>query len=450
MFVGSDNEWVVWTPQGYHKASPNGQRLIGWHVNKGEDQAAEFFTAAQFGKSLYRPDILAHVLETGSVAAAVKRADQERGKQTLVKKVEDALPPTVRLTSPASGSPPLDRSTLTVTATAGSRGVHPVTLLKLLIDGRPYDGLKGERKFDSPKLGEVQGTWTVELSVGKHRLQVLADSAVSQGKSDDVTVSYIGGGAEPVLLPKLYVVAIGISEYPGTLKLNYAAKDAEVFVRTIGAGGKPLFRQIETKLLTDKQATRAEVLKSLTWLRQQMTQNDFGIFFFAGHGEKDSDGALYFLPVDADTTDLLSSAVPSEQIKRSMTSIPGKLMLMLDACHSGGLDAPANGKRRAAGSLTDDLVRDLINDENGLIVMCSSTGREFSLENNEHRHGNFTLAVNEGLSGKADFNKDGSVYITELDLYVTDRVKELSKGQQHPVTGKPVGLRPFPLSKTKP
>ena len=169
------------------------------------------------------------------------------------------------------------------------------------------------------------------------------------------------------------------------------------------------------------------MLKSLTWLRQQMTQNDFGIFFFAGHGEKDSDGALYFLPVDADTTDLLSSAVPSEQIKRSMTSIPGKLMLMLDACHSGGLDAPANGQRRAAGSLTDDLVRDLINDENGLIVMCSSTGREFSLENNEHRHGNFTLAVTEGLSGKADFNQDGSVYITELDLYVTDRVKELSK-----------------------
>ena len=147
----------------------------------------------------------------------------------------------------------------------------------------------------------------------------------------------------------------------------------------------------------------------------------------------DSDGTLYFLPVDADNTDLLSSAVPSEQIKRSMTSIPGKLMLMLDARHSDGLDAPANGKRRAAGSLTDDLVRYLINDENGLIVMCSSTGREFSLENNEHRHGNLTLAVNEGLSGKADFNKVGSVYITELDLYVTDRVKELSRGQQHPV-----------------
>ena len=62
----------------------------------------------------------------------------------------------------------------------------------------------------------------------------------------------------------------------------------------------------------------------------------------------------------------------------------------------------------------------------------------------------FTLAVNEGLSGKADINKDGSVYNHELDQYVSDRVKELSRGQQHPVTGKPVGLRPFPLSKMKP
>ena len=45
--------------------------------------------------------------------------------------------------------------------------------------------------------------------------------------------------------------------------------------------------------------------------------------------------------------------------------------------------------------------------------------------------------------------KYGSDYITELDLYVTDRIKELSKDWQHPVTSKPVGLRPFPLSKMK-
>ena len=42
-------------------------------------------------------------------------------------------------------------------------------------------------------------------------------------------------------------------------------------------------------------------------------------------------------------------------------------------------------------------------------------------------------AFMEGLSGKADFNKDGIVTFDELSLYVAERVKELTKNTQHPV-----------------
>jgi hypothetical protein len=79
--------------------------------------------------------------------------------------------------------------------------------------------------------------------------------------------------------------------------------------------------------------------------------------------------------------------------------------------------------------------------------MCSSTRRESSLESNEHRQGYFTLAVVEGLSGKADRTASGAVYSHKLDVYVTDRVQELTRGQQHPVTAKPTSIRPFPLAK---
>ena len=91
-------------------------------------------------------------------------------------------------------------------------------------------------------------------------------------------------------------------------------------------------------------------------------------------------------------------------------------------------------------------MRDLVRDDYGVVVMAVSMGREESLENNAHRQG-FTLALTEGLAGKADFNKDGMVYLNELDTYVTDRVKELTKGQQHPVTAKPTSIRSFPLAK---
>jgi hypothetical protein len=117
---------------------------------------------------------------------------------------------------------------------------------------------------------------------------------------------------------------------------------------------------------------------------------------------------------------------------------------MLDACHAGAI---GGDRRKGTGGLTDDLVRDLVTDDDGVIVMASSMGREESQENNKHRGGAFTVALTEGLSGLGDLNKDGTVYLSELDTYVTDRVKELTKGQQHPVTAKPTSIRSFPLAR---
>ena len=83
----------------------------------------------------------------------------------------------------------------------------------------------------------------------------------------------------------------------------------------------------------------------------------------------------------------------------------------------------------------------------GIVVMCSSTGREFSMESAALGHGYFTQGLTEGLSGRADYNKDGLVYLTELDTYLSDRVKELSQDHQHPVTAKPMSVVPFALSR---
>lgn len=446
-FAGDD--WIVWTPEGYYAASPGGEKLMGWHVNNGREQMASFYPASQFRSTLYRPDVIKLLLKTGSVERALEIADTARGRMTAKTEVAEVLPPQVRITSPAAARK-TQTNTLEVRATANSVGKHPVTALRLLLDGRPYQGQKGVHTITSPKLGEVTNSWQIELEPGKHQLKVLADSEVSQGISEEVEVVYVGGNelVDQVRLPKLYVVAVGITDYPGDLKLNYAAKDAEVLAAALKSHSQPLFREIEVQTITNAQATRAAVLKGLGWLRSNMTQSDYGIFFFAGHRDLDNDGSVYFLPVDVDPQDLLSTAIQDDQFKRALAGIPGKLMTMLDACHSGALAGSQTGKRRAAGSsLTDDLVRDLVTDENGVVAMCSSTGREFSLENNEFRQGNFTLALVEGLSGKGDFNKDGVVYLNELDTYVTDRVKELTKGQQHPVTAKPGSIRSFPLAK---
>jgi uncharacterized caspase-like protein len=316
--------------------------------------------------------------------------------------------------------------------------------MRLLVDGWPFQGANGVFRPAEIRLGRVETSWQVTLDPGRHTLKLLADSALSQGISEEIEVRYVGGDEAAVELPRLYVLAIGVSGYnDASLRLNYAAKDAEAVADAFRKNSKPLFRSIEAKTVTDHQATRAGVLKGLGWLRQEVTQKDVGIVCFSGHGEKDTDGNLYFLPVDTDAKDIASTAVPAEQVRKMLIALPGRQMLILDACHAGGVDGP---KKKSARDLTDELVRDLTAEENGLVVLCSSTGREASLENNEFRHSNFTLALVEGLSGKAA-KTDGAVYLNHLDSYITDRVKELTQGRQHPVTAKPTSLRSFPLAK---
>jgi len=417
--------WLVLTPDGLFDGSVNGQKLVSYRLAG----TNTFLSIDQLRKQYYRPGLLALLWRGETVTAKVP--------------IAQALPPKVRFLAPAHK---LEAKTdrIEVRAEAESTGAHPVKELRLLVDGRPLQGANGVFRPAEVRLGRVETSWPVTLDPGRHTLKLLADSALSQGVSEEIEVRYIGGGQADAELPRLYVLAIGVSGYnDASLRLNYAAKDAEAVADAFRKHCKPLYRSIEIKQLTDKDATRAGVLKGLGWLRQEITQRDVGIVFFSGHGDKDTDGNLYFLPVDTDSKDIASSAVPAEQVKKMLVALPGRVMLVLDACHAGGIDTP---KKKSARDLTEGLVRDLMAEESGLVVLCSSTGRESSLESNEHQHSYFTVALVEGLSGKAA-KTDGAIYLHHLDGYITDRVKELTQGRQHPVTAKPTSIRSFPLAK---
>ena len=59
----ADKRWVLWTPEGHYTASPGGEDLIGWHVNRGLDQAADFYPAETFRSTFHRPDLVQAALD---------------------------------------------------------------------------------------------------------------------------------------------------------------------------------------------------------------------------------------------------------------------------------------------------------------------------------------------------------------------------------------------------
>jgi WD40 repeat protein len=443
-FAGDD--WVAWTPQGYYAASPAGERLMGWQVPSSKD-VGRFYAAARFRNGFYRPDVIQQLLTTASVARALEQADKARNQPTTQITVGEALPPQVSIISPERSPFEASSEELEVKAKAKGSARRPVTAMRLLFDGRPYEGEAGTRQLKveggNKPQGEKEASWKVKLTPGRHRLAVQAENAVSKAVSDEIEVTY--NEKRNGELPALYVLAIGISKYPGDLELKYAAKDA-LDLKTLWNSQKgKLYRTVEVKPLTDKDATREGILGGLDWLKKQMTQHDVAVISFSGHGARDNDGTFYLAPVDVKPSSLAATGVPGDQVKKTVASFPGRILLLLDACHSGALDG--GDKRRAIGGLTDDIVRDLATDDFGVIVMCSSMGREYSLESDKDKQGMFTRALLEGLGGKADYNHDGFVYLSELDTYITDRVKELSEGKQHPVTAKPASIRSFPLSR---
>ncbi len=433
----ADREWIAWTPEGYYTCSAYGERLIAWQVNNGIAKLPTLHPAVRFHASMFQPTLIQYLIPAGNLQLAMAMAQEFEQETIAATSVAEVLPPDVSVAAPGEGLVRVTEEKLTVRAIARGSARNPVTAMRLIVNGRPFQGQAGIVRFEKGKV-DAEAEWNLEIDPGSFTLEVQAESAVSKGMSRPVVVVR-SGSAVP---PNLYVLAVGVSEYPAPMRLNFAASDTELLTVSLKKNCKGVFGNIEVRVLTDEKATKQGILDGLTWLASKMTTNDVGIFSFSGHGTRDRAGRFYLVPVDISEDDPAGTCLAGDVFRHRLENMPGKLIAVLDACHSGAASTRTGGSARA-----DGLVRDLVSDDCGVVVMCSSLGREYSMESSTTRAGFFTLGLTEGLSGRADLNGDGVVFIHELDFYAARRVAQLSGDMQHPVTGRPAKLRPFPVSK---
>ena len=434
--------WVIWTPSGYYDASAGGEDLIGWHVNNGRDRAADFFPVGQFRSTYYRPDIVAKVLETGDEAKAIVGANDVSGRTTIGGGVAQMLPPVVEIVSPTDGSD-VTTSIISVRYVVRSTSGEPLTDVKVLVDGRPASAARGAATVESSPTGEVLEA-RVSVPPRDTTLSVIAINRFASSAPASVHLHWRGTSADVFeIKPKLYVLAIGVSQYsdPG-LQLHYAAKDAQDFVSALQRQKGGLYRDVQVKLLTDDKANRDDVLDGLEWIRTETTSKDVAMVLLSGHGVNDRSGKYYFLPHDANIEKLLRTGVSMEDIKTTIDSIAGKTLFFIDTCHSGNV----LGGRKGEQPDINGLVNELASAENGAVVFAASTGTQYSIEDPAWSNGAFTKALVEGLSGRADYGGSGRITLNMLDLYISERVKVLTHGQQTPTTKKPDMVSDYPVA----
>jgi hypothetical protein len=468
VFVDGE-EWIAWTPAGYYDCSPGGERMMGWIVNQpqevpegAEGQKPAFFVAEQLNQKLFRPDILGEFFRAGDLEGALNNVGVQNNER--VENPAQLMPPKVEIIQPHDrdilvDQPPGDRQTkpqLKVRARATAAGKGRVTGMRLQIDGKNWQGgLKGTMKNvdlapppEAARESANEMTWLIDdLMPGKSEIKVFAqtdDGLV--GESDPLFITY--RTSQPPPSPTLYAVCIGISKYSQEhLKLKYAHLDATKVAQVLKTESKKVFENPpQIKVILDQQARKEAILEGLAWLLDKMEQQDVGVFFFSGHGQSiaqnESQKTRYLVPWDFKPDNIQGSCVSEQEFRKICRSRTrkGDLVVLLDACHSGGIHL-------------DDLVRVLKRGQFGMYTFASSQGDEKSWELDNLKAGVFAHYLVEGLKGAADApnDSDTEVVIGELGNYVAREVQDATRwGDDKKAKQRPsVGWIDYYLSLTK-
>ena len=456
IFQGTDNEWVAWTPEGYYTASLGGDKYVGWHINRGDSRSALYYPAYRFSKQFYSPKIVAKYLETGgNIKEAIRLVNLERPRRNKIKEttasdIGKILPPAVFFQIPAERTVTVPQNSIRVKAVAKAVNNEPISDIWLLVNGRRISESRGigVKALAGKQIEGLSAELDVmvPLTQTDNKISVIASNRHTQSEPEIINVRWKTNTAgtartQDIYKPDLYLLSIGVSKYrQQRYNLDYARKDAEGIASVLNLQSGKLYGSVHKRVLTDDQATQDNILDGLDWILKASTQKDLSVIFVAGHGLNDDRGNYYFLPYDGDPDKLRRTSVKWFDFQDVLSSLPSKVVLLVDTCHSGSI----TGKRRGVQDITDAL-RELVNSERGVVVMTASTGRESSQERPEWGHGAFTEALIEGLEGKADYDRDNTIDIKELDLYITQRVKALTNGSQHPTTEIPKTMPNFPL-----
>jgi WD40 repeat protein len=433
LFVNSKTkQWVAWTPTGYYMASTGGEDLIGWHLNRGWDQLADFFPASRFRDRFNRPDIIHLALDTLDEDAAIKQANAASNRKEDTRPLTAHLPPIIRIADPANGAH-VASGTVTLNYSLRSPSGQPVERIDVLIDGRPVKAV-GLPLHPMAADTETKGSISVTLTQRLTEVGLIAWNSGLASEAARIRLNWDGAPAPVEATRKLHALVVGVSNYvEPDMALSYAAKDARDFAKALQDQKGGYYTDVETRILTDRQVTRSSVIEGLAWLEKSAkSPDDVSVLFLAGHGLTDEKQTYWFFPSDANADDVHAKGVSQDEVRKSLQNLSGKVLWFLDTCHAGSA-----AKRRSVD--VNVLVNTVSSSENGgIVVFASSTGRQVSVERDDWGNGAFTKAIVEGIElGKADLLGKGFITTSSLDTFVESRVAELTEGKQSPVMERP-------------
>ena len=356
IFVERTGEWAVWTPQGYYNASPDGETLFGWLINRERSEEVDFYPAGQFRDQFERPDLIQDALNLLS-SDVLQTAPPLRAKgPILLQEIQERIQ--VKILAPEPGEVINPGQPVQVVAQID---VEPLPVErqnmnpKAFINFVPIDA--------EPEIDQRNGriTWKTDWPPGYalNKIEVTVDHSDQNRLPAEDTI-LVKSNNNPGGQRRLHILAIGISKYdPDSKKresdwnLKNAKNDAEGFLQalerqdgeyyTIEQESLVIQEDSSIRLNADRMREEVDIFTydSQTW----DPERDLMIFYYAGHGAA-ADGEFYFLTVheklstisvaDAsrDPNLIRDIGVPWRDLS-SLLAAPCRKLFILDTCQSG-------------------------------------------------------------------------------------------------------------------
>jgi hypothetical protein len=218
------------------------------------------------------------------------------------------------------------------------------------------------------------------------------------------------GSAEPPG-EVLHVLAIGVDKFgdkAGDLHLDYAVKDAHDVATTLletqkGSPDKAsLYADVSVTYLSNEQATHTAILDRLDEMAQATAKGDpaqdLAVILVSSHAEM-IQGKFYLIPYGFDLTSpnaSRTSAVSASEFAEKIAAIAAqaRVLLLLDACHSGAVGAQGWATDPDAKVLQDAMNLKTVT------VLTSSGENELSEELPEWEHGALAEAFLDALRAR--------------------------------------------------
>ena len=426
------DEWLVKNNAGYFDGTSKALKLINYV------SGMESISVGSLFKKYYMPDLLKRIM-SGEKFEETGQSFQNEMEVLPEVELQFKNFQNKYVSSISDSTYKYNKEIIEVNITATNAKQVKVYNNKKLIYNEPF---KEDISFRGGKPDDKM--ISLKLIPGLNNLEVIVEN--NNGTESEPKPLHFNYDVKAGLTD-LYILTIGINDYKNDkYDLNFAKNDAKSFSNTIKKGSKSIFNEIIEFSISDAEATKENIKSKMAEITKNIGPEDVFIFYYAGHGVMNLD-EFYLVMNDVtnlygDDKMLKQKAISAHELLEMSKKISAqKQLFILDACQSGGA-LTALAKRGAAREKSlAQLAR-----SSGTYFLTASQDAQFANEAGDLKHGLFTYAILEILTGKAG-SKEDKITVNQVKSYVEIRVPELSE-KYHGTTQYPTSYsfgQDFPL-----